>query len=57
MYFVQTANGTKEDGLVANLADCVNLINCIVDPLIYVVWFRDNRIFRNDDITIKDFIV
>ena len=54
MYFVQTANGTKEDGLVANLADCVYLI---VDPLIYVVWFRDNRIFRNDDITIKDFIV
>ena len=43
LYFVRTASGTKEDGLVANLADCFNLINCIVDPLIYVVWFKETR--------------
>ena len=42
-FVVRTAEGMKETGIVATLADFVNVINCIVDPLIYVVWFKETR--------------
>ena len=43
LYFARNSNGIKESGLVATLADWGNLLNCIVDPLIYVIWFRETR--------------
>ena len=43
MYFTRKAGGTAEDGFVATLADWSNLVNCIVDPAIYVIWFRETR--------------
>ena len=36
-------SGVNGSGSTATLADCVNLINCIVDPLIYVIWFKETR--------------
>ena len=43
LYFTRTASGTAEDGFVATLADWANLVNCIVDPAIYVIWFSETR--------------
>ena len=42
-YFTRTASGKAEDGYVATLADWSNLVNCIVDPAIYVIWFSETR--------------
>ena len=42
-YFTRTANGLTASGLVATPADWSYLINCIVDPAIYVIWFRETR--------------
>ena len=43
LYFTRTAQGIKEEGFVATLTDWVNVFNCIVDVLIYVIWFRETR--------------
>ena len=43
-YFTRTTNGTKDDGLVGTLTDWSNLVNCTVDPLIYVMWFNETRL-------------
>ena len=43
-YVIRSRQGVKEDGLLAMVTDCVNIINCIVDPLIYVVWFKETRL-------------
>lgn len=43
LYFARTDDGKKETGEIAVLADCSNIVNCIVDPLIYVVWFKETR--------------
>ena len=43
IYFTRTARGQKEDGYVATLADWSYLLNCIVDPTIYVIWFSETR--------------
>ena len=43
LYFNRSSNGVEEDGLFATLADWGNLLNCIVDPLIYVMWFNETR--------------
>ena len=43
LYFTRTARGEKEDGSVATLADWSYLVNCIVDPTIYVIWFSETR--------------
>ena len=40
LYFTRTASGKEEDGFVATVT---YLINCIVDPVIYVIWFRETR--------------
>ena len=42
-YTVRTSQGVKEDGLVAIYTDSLNIIDCLVDPLIYVVYFRETR--------------
>ena len=41
-YFV-TINGLIGDGQVSALADCVNVVSCIIDPLIYVIWFKETQ--------------
>ena len=43
LYFTRTASGVAETGLIATLADWSYLINCIVDPAIYVIWFSETR--------------
>ena len=43
VYFTRTAQGIKDDGIVATLTDWVNVFNCIIDVLIYVIWFRETR--------------
>ena len=43
MYFTRTASGVKEEGFVATLTDWVNVLNCMIDVLIYVIWFRETR--------------
>ena len=44
VYFTRNSSGIKDSGLVATLADSGNLLNCIMDPLIYVIWFKETRI-------------
>ena len=41
--FTRIANGLAANGFIATLADWSNLINCIVDPAIYVIWFSETR--------------
>ena len=41
LFSIRTSKGVKEDGLSASLADSVAVVNCIVDPLIYVLWFKE----------------
>ena len=41
--FTRKAKGVEEDGLVSTLADWSNLINCTIDPMIYVLWFGETR--------------
>ena len=44
IYFAfSVANGTIVMGHVANITDAVYLFNCIGDPLVYVVWFKEVR--------------
>ena len=44
LYFAfLVANGTATTGQVTNITDAVYLVNCICDPLIYVVWFKEVR--------------
>ena len=43
MSVMRIASGTNGDGFTATLADSVNVVNCIVDPLIYVTWFKETR--------------
>ena len=43
VYALRVANGAKEDGVVGFYTDSLNIIDCIVDPLIYVVYFRETR--------------
>ena len=43
LYFTRTASGAPVDGFMATLADWSYLINCIVDPTIYVIWFSETR--------------
>lgn len=43
LYLVRSSNGTRDNGLVGTLADWWGLINCIIDPLIFVIWFREAR--------------
>lgn len=40
--FSKTEN--LSDGFYGRVADSSNLVNCIVDPLIYVVWFKETRL-------------
>ena len=42
-YTLRTAKGDKEDGVVGFYTDSLNIIDCVVDPLIYVVYFRETR--------------
>ena len=43
LYFTRTASDKVGDGFVATLTDWTYLINCIVDPAIYVIWFSETR--------------
>lgn len=43
-YAMRTSKGVKEDGLVGMWTDSLNIINCIADPLIYVIYFREARL-------------
>ena len=43
LYLNRSSNGAEEDGLFATLADWGNLLNCTVDPFIYVMWFNETR--------------
>ena len=43
LYFTRTAKGQVADGFIGTLADWSNLVNCIVDPAIYVIWFNETR--------------
>ena len=42
-YFVNV-NTTGGNGHLAEIANYCNLMNCIVDPLIYVIWLRETRL-------------
>ena len=35
---------SEKDARLATFADFVNLINCLIDPLIYVIWIREARL-------------
>ena len=43
-FVIRSNQGVAEDGRVAMLADVVNVVNCIVDPLIYVILFKETRL-------------
>ena len=44
LYFAfMVANGTILTGQITNITDAVYLLNCIIDPLIYVLWFKEAR--------------
>ena len=44
IYFAfMVANGTILTGQVTHILDVVYLLNCIIDPLIYVLWFKEVR--------------
>ena len=43
-YLIRSKKGVKEDGIVATMTDSVNIINCIADPLIYVILFKETRL-------------
>ena len=40
-FVIRTNKGVTEDGLLAVLADSANVVNCIADPLIYVLVFKE----------------
>ena len=41
--YLKTVNGLNGDGDVSALADCVNVLCCIIDPLIYVILFKETQ--------------
>ena len=43
LYFIRARNGGVDDGLFGTLGDWSNLVSCIVDPLIYVMWFNETK--------------
>lgn len=43
IYALVRLSGDK-DGRLAAVTDFINLVNCLADPLIYVIWFREARL-------------
>ena len=43
-YVVRSMKGVKEDGVVAAITDSVNVVNCMADPLMYAVMFKETRL-------------
>ena len=43
LFFTRTAGGAAQDGFLATVTDWTYLINCIVDPTIFVLWFSETR--------------
>ena len=44
IYFAfMVKNGTNFTGQRTNIIDAAYLLNCIIDPLIYVIWFKEAR--------------
>ena len=40
-YIVNIRTANAENGYLSEIVDYCNLLNCIIDPLIYVVWLRE----------------
>ena len=43
-HVIRANQGATEDGFLAIPADSANVVNCIVDPLIYVILFKETRL-------------
>ena len=43
-FVIRSNQGVTEDGRLAMFTDSVNIVNCIVDPLIYVILFKETRL-------------
>ena len=41
--FKKQVGGEQQDGSIGRLVDAANLVSCIIDPLIYVLWFKGTR--------------
>ena len=44
IFYLVNVNTTGGNGHLAEIANYCNLMNCIVDPLIYVIWLRETRL-------------
>ena len=44
LHCIRTYKGLTEDGLTAVLADSANVVNCVADPFIYVLIFKETRL-------------
>ena len=43
IFYLVNVNTTGGNGHLAEIANYCNLMNCIVDPLIYAIWLRETR--------------
>lgn len=44
VFAARAARKANANGIMAVIADSVYVINCIIDPLVYVMWFKETRL-------------